>query len=70
MPMDTMAGNTGPTPAEMLVVAQAGCTAMPIAATSRMPTLVADAERAGIHEVVSFDRAIDRVRTVRRVEPT
>jgi predicted nucleic acid-binding protein len=32
--------------------------------------LVASAERTGIEEVVSFDRAIDRVGTVRRVEPT
>ncbi len=31
--------------------------------------LVASAERTGIEEVVSFDRAIDRVGTVRRVEP-
>lgn len=31
--------------------------------------LVANAERTGIDEVVSFDRAIDRVGTVRRVEP-
>jgi len=31
--------------------------------------LVASAERTGVEEVVSFDRAIDRVRTVRRVEP-
>jgi len=32
--------------------------------------LVASAERTGVQEVVSFDRAIDRVGTVRRVEPT
>jgi predicted nucleic acid-binding protein len=32
--------------------------------------LVASAERTGVGEVVSFDRAIDRVGTVRRVEPT
>jgi predicted nucleic acid-binding protein len=32
--------------------------------------LVASAERTGVEEVVSFDRAIDRVGTVRRVEPT
>jgi predicted nucleic acid-binding protein len=31
--------------------------------------LVAQAERSGIGEVASFDRAIDRVTTVRRVEP-
>jgi predicted nucleic acid-binding protein len=31
--------------------------------------LVASAERTGIGEIVSFDRAIDRVGTVRRVEP-
>jgi predicted nucleic acid-binding protein len=31
--------------------------------------LVASAERTGVGEVVSFDRSIDRVRTVRRVEP-
>jgi predicted nucleic acid-binding protein len=31
--------------------------------------LVASAERSGIGEIVSFDRAIDRVGTVRRVEP-
>jgi predicted nucleic acid-binding protein len=31
--------------------------------------LVASAERTGIEEVVSFDRAIDRVGTVRRIEP-
>jgi predicted nucleic acid-binding protein len=31
--------------------------------------LVASAERTGVEEVVSFDRAIDRVGTVRRVEP-
>jgi predicted nucleic acid-binding protein len=32
--------------------------------------LVASAERTGVGEVVSFDRAIGRVGTVRRVEPT
>lgn len=32
--------------------------------------LVASAERSGIDEVVSLDRDIDRVGTVRRVEPT
>ena len=32
--------------------------------------LVASAERTGVGEVASFDRAIDRVGTVRRVEPT
>jgi predicted nucleic acid-binding protein len=31
--------------------------------------LVASAERSGVGVVASFDRAIDRVRTVRRVEP-
>jgi predicted nucleic acid-binding protein len=31
--------------------------------------LVASAERTGIGDIVSFDRAIDRVGTVRRVEP-
>lgn len=31
--------------------------------------LVASAERTGIGEIVSFDRGIDRVGTVRRVEP-
>jgi predicted nucleic-acid-binding protein len=31
--------------------------------------LVASAERSGVNEVVSFDRSIDRVPTVRRVEP-
>ena len=31
--------------------------------------LVASAERTGVEEVASFDRAIDRVGTVRRVEP-
>ncbi len=31
--------------------------------------LVAAAERAGIREVASFDRSIDRVTTVRRIEP-
>ena len=32
--------------------------------------LVASAERTGVGEIVSFDRSIDRVETVRRVEPT
>lgn len=32
--------------------------------------LVASAERTGVAEIASFDRAIDRVGTVRRVEPT
>lgn len=31
--------------------------------------LVASAERSGVGQIVSFDRAIDRVGTVRRVEP-
>jgi predicted nucleic acid-binding protein len=31
--------------------------------------LVASAEQTGVEKVVSFDRAIDRVGTVRRVEP-
>lgn len=31
--------------------------------------LVASAERSGVKRVVSFDRAIDRVRTVNRIEP-
>jgi predicted nucleic acid-binding protein len=31
--------------------------------------LVASAERTGVGEVASFDRGIDRVPTVRRVEP-
>jgi predicted nucleic acid-binding protein len=31
--------------------------------------LVATAERLGLESIVSFDRAIDRVRTVRRIEP-
>lgn len=31
--------------------------------------LVASAERAGVHAVASFDRSIDRVATVARVEP-
>jgi len=31
--------------------------------------LVAQAERSGVGVVASFDRAIDRVRTVRRLEP-
>lgn len=31
--------------------------------------LVASAERAGVEEIVSFDRGIDRVGTVRRLEP-
>jgi Predicted nucleic-acid-binding protein, contains PIN domain len=32
--------------------------------------LVAAAERSGANIVVSFDRSIDRVRTVQRIEPT
>jgi len=32
--------------------------------------VVASAERTGVEEVASFDRTIDRVGTVRRVEPT
>jgi predicted nucleic acid-binding protein len=31
--------------------------------------LVAQAERSGVGVVASFDKAIDRVRTVRRIEP-
>ena len=31
--------------------------------------LVAQAERSGVGAVASFDRAIDRVATVRRLEP-
>jgi predicted nucleic acid-binding protein len=31
--------------------------------------LVAQAERSGIGVIASFDRAIDRVTTVRRLEP-
>jgi predicted nucleic-acid-binding protein len=31
--------------------------------------LVASAEAAGIHDIVSFDHSIDRVTTVSRVEP-
>jgi predicted nucleic-acid-binding protein len=31
--------------------------------------LVASAERAGVGAVASFDRSIDRVRTVKRIEP-
>lgn len=31
--------------------------------------LVASAERSGVERIVSFDRAIDRVGTVRRVQP-
>lgn len=31
--------------------------------------LVASAERSGVDTVVSFDRSIDRVTTIRRVEP-
>ena len=31
--------------------------------------LVASAERSGVNNVVSFDRSIDRVRTIRRIEP-
>lgn len=33
--MDTAAGNTGPSPAEMVVVAQAGCTAMDVVSILR-----------------------------------
>ena len=32
--------------------------------------LVASAERSGVGIIVSFDRTIERVGTVRRVEPT
>jgi predicted nucleic acid-binding protein len=32
--------------------------------------LVASAERAGVGAIASFDRSIDRVATVRRLEPT
>lgn len=31
--------------------------------------LVASAERSGVEQILSFDRAIDRVGTVRRIEP-
>ena len=31
--------------------------------------LVASAERAGVRDIVSFDRSIDRIPTVRRIEP-
>ena len=31
--------------------------------------LVACAESTGVHEIASFDRSLDRVETVRRVEP-
>jgi len=31
--------------------------------------LVAGAERSGVDTVASFDRSIDRVRTIRRIEP-
>lgn len=31
--------------------------------------LVASAERSGVAEIASFDRSIDRVTTVRRIEP-
>lgn len=31
--------------------------------------LVASAERSGVDAVVSFDRSIDRVKTIRRIEP-
>ncbi|MCZ7535045.1 MAG: hypothetical protein M5T61_03230 [Acidimicrobiia bacterium] len=31
--------------------------------------LVASAERSGVDAVASFDRSIDRVTTVRRIEP-
>ena len=32
--------------------------------------LVASAERSGVEQILSFDRAIDRVGTVSRIEPT
>lgn len=32
--------------------------------------LVASAERTGVGAIASFDRSIDRVSTVRRVEPS
>lgn len=31
--------------------------------------LVASAEATGVHDIISFDRSIDRVRSVRRIEP-
>ena len=31
--------------------------------------LVATAERSGVHTIASFDRSIDRVKTVTRIEP-
>ncbi len=31
--------------------------------------LVASAETAGVHDIVSFDRSIDRVPTINRIEP-
>ena len=31
--------------------------------------LVASAERTGVRDIVSFDRSIDRIPTVRRIEP-
>ncbi len=31
--------------------------------------LVASAERAGVHDIASFDRSLDRVSTVARIEP-
>lgn len=31
--------------------------------------LVASAERAGVSDIASFDRSIDRVQTVTRIEP-
>jgi predicted nucleic acid-binding protein len=31
--------------------------------------LVASAERSGVNTIVSFDRSIDRITTVRRIEP-
>ena len=31
---------------------------------------VATAERSGVEQILSFDRAIDRVGTMRRIEPT
>ncbi|MFO7699672.1 MAG: hypothetical protein R6W79_03575 [Acidimicrobiia bacterium] len=31
--------------------------------------LVASAEAAGVHDIISFDRSIDRVTTANRIEP-
>jgi predicted nucleic acid-binding protein len=31
--------------------------------------LVASAEATAVHDIISFDRSIDRVRSVRRIEP-